>query len=111
MNKGNIIILNGVSSAGKTTLAFALQQALAEPYLRLSLDDFQAMLPAKVIEQDFDDSVCRAQAVLLQTVKMLSCFQTFGQYVALLHDHPVLLVRVDCPLQELRRRELDGVTG
>ena len=63
MKKGNIIILNGVSSAGKTTLAFALQQALAEPYLRLSLDDFQTMLPANVIEQDFDDSVCRAQVL------------------------------------------------
>lgn len=121
MKKGNIIILNGVSSSGKTTLAGALQNTFTETYVRLSLDDFQAMLPAKVIEKDFDASVCQAQTLLLQTVKalsdgavnvvvdnvMLSCFQTFKEYVAVLHEYPVLLVRVDCPLSELRRRELE----
>lgn len=43
-----IIYLNGPSSAGKTTLALALQERLAAPYLRLSLDTLIDAMPAKV---------------------------------------------------------------
>src|SRR5215475_13078719 len=35
---GKIILLNGVSSAGKSTLARSLQQQLPEPFLHLSFD-------------------------------------------------------------------------
>ncbi|MCW5892274.1 MAG: chemotaxis protein [bacterium] len=35
-----VILLNGPSSAGKTTIARALQARIAEPFLRLSFDDF-----------------------------------------------------------------------
>lgn len=35
-----VILLNGPSSAGKTTIARALQARLAEPFLRLGFDDF-----------------------------------------------------------------------
>lgn len=38
---GNIILLNGSSSAGKTTLAVTLQQVLAEPYHHIALDQFR----------------------------------------------------------------------
>jgi chloramphenicol 3-O phosphotransferase len=37
---GNIIVLNGTSSSGKTTLAKALQRRLDEPYLHLGNDQF-----------------------------------------------------------------------
>jgi len=40
-----VIILNGVSSAGKTTLAKAIQQAASGDFLHLSMDGFMAMLP------------------------------------------------------------------
>lgn len=44
---GTIIVLNGTSSAGKTSLATALQDALLPtPYLSLGFDLFMAMLPA-----------------------------------------------------------------
>ncbi len=39
------ILLNGVSSAGKTTLAKAIQSVASEPILHIALDDFIAMLP------------------------------------------------------------------
>ena len=45
MNKGKIIILNGVSSSGKTTLSKALQNAFSEEYLVLGIDDIIGMLP------------------------------------------------------------------
>ncbi len=38
---GKIILLNGSSSAGKTTLAITLQQVLAEPYHHMALDQFR----------------------------------------------------------------------
>ena len=42
---GNIIFLNGSSSAGKTTLAIMLQQLLAEPYQHIALDQFRDGMP------------------------------------------------------------------
>lgn len=47
MSFGNIIFLNGTSSAGKTTLAHALQEVLPEPYLHIALDQFRDGLPDK----------------------------------------------------------------
>jgi chloramphenicol 3-O phosphotransferase len=45
---GRVIVLNGTTSAGKSTLAKALQRKLAargEPWLVLGLDDFFARMP------------------------------------------------------------------
>ncbi|MEX0942474.1 MAG: AAA family ATPase [Pseudomonadales bacterium] len=47
MALGQIIFLNGTSSAGKTTLAHALQEVLPEPYLHVALDHFRDGLPAR----------------------------------------------------------------
>jgi len=44
---GRIIFLNGTSSSGKTTLAYALQELLPEPWLHVALDQFRDGLPAK----------------------------------------------------------------
>jgi len=41
----NIILLNGCSSSGKSTIALKLQQLLSEPYQYLSLDQFRDGLP------------------------------------------------------------------
>jgi chloramphenicol 3-O phosphotransferase len=47
MVHGKIIFLNGTSSAGKTTLAHALQEVLVEPYIHVALDQFRDGLPAR----------------------------------------------------------------
>lgn len=50
MGSGRVIVLNGTTSAGKTTLARALQRKLAsmgEPWIRIGLDDFFARSPAE----------------------------------------------------------------
>jgi len=47
MTPGNVIFLNGSSSAGKTTLAVMLQQLLPEPYQHLALDQFRDGLPGR----------------------------------------------------------------
>jgi chloramphenicol 3-O phosphotransferase len=41
MPTGKIILLNGSSSAGKTTLAITLQQLLPEPWHHIALDQFR----------------------------------------------------------------------
>jgi chloramphenicol 3-O phosphotransferase len=41
MEPGNVIFLNGSSSAGKTTIAKKLQQLLPEPYQHIALDQFR----------------------------------------------------------------------
>jgi chloramphenicol 3-O phosphotransferase len=40
-----IIVINGVSSAGKTSVARALQTIAAQPFLHVQLDTFMQMLP------------------------------------------------------------------
>jgi chloramphenicol 3-O phosphotransferase len=45
--QGRIIFLNGTSSSGKTTLAYALQELLPEPWLHVALDQFRDGLPPK----------------------------------------------------------------
>ena len=47
MKKGKIILLNGSSSAGKTTLALALQTLLKEPWQHIALDQFRDGLPMR----------------------------------------------------------------
>lgn len=44
----NVILLNGCSSAGKTTLALALQNQLKEPYQHIALDQFRDGMPSRV---------------------------------------------------------------
>lgn len=45
-----IILLNGVGSAGKSSIAKALQDITAEPFLHLSMDVFLEMLPPRYFD-------------------------------------------------------------
>ena len=45
MKRGKIILINGASSAGKTSIVRALQPILDEAYLEAGLDKFLFMLP------------------------------------------------------------------
>jgi chloramphenicol 3-O phosphotransferase len=47
MTPGQIILLNGSSSAGKTTLAHTLQQLLSEPWHHIALDQFRDGMPGR----------------------------------------------------------------
>ena len=44
-----VVILNGVSSVGKTSIAKALQRIAAEPFLNVSMDAFLDMLPERTL--------------------------------------------------------------
>lgn len=50
--KGKAIIINGGSSAGKTSLGKALQQELKQPYLLMGIDLFWFTMPERQIDLD-----------------------------------------------------------
>ncbi|MFN4113650.1 MAG: chloramphenicol phosphotransferase CPT family protein [Sphingomonadaceae bacterium] len=47
-----IIVLNGVSSVGKSSVAKAVQRIAQKPFLHVQMDDFLSMLPPRAIKQD-----------------------------------------------------------
>lgn len=44
---GNVVLLNGTSSAGKSSIARALQEIMEAPYLHTGIDHFLRRVPAK----------------------------------------------------------------
>lgn len=50
---GRAIVLVGVSSVGKTSVAEQLQQQLSDPFLHVGLDHFLAMFPQRWNGQEF----------------------------------------------------------
>jgi len=119
MKKGKIIFLNGVSSAGKSTLAKALQNKLSEPFYLLANDMFCDMAPEKFWDINAAETCDRALKGMYHAIKTFSdiginvvvddvLLQDFrlGECLGLLHDYSVLFVHVVCSsLEELRRRE------
>ncbi|AKD57418.1 chloramphenicol phosphotransferase CPT family protein [Spirosoma radiotolerans] len=121
---GKIILLNGASSAGKSTLAKALQQQLDEPFLRFSFDLFlfeSDILPKHFIRrQSHTWAPLRVQWLEgyfnclpalafagnnLVIDYILETQQELDQLTALLAPFEVFFVGVHCPLPELERRE------
>ena len=126
MEKGNIIILNGVSSSGKTTLAKTLQGRLSHPYFHMDVDTFCLMSPEKFnvdnysVQHNFVSNMFHAVKLFsdLGFNLVVPCvfledsgaggsdkFNFLDKCVNLLHSYPVLFVHVKCPVEELRRRE------
>lgn len=126
MSKGKIILLNGVSSSGKSTLGLALQDTLSEKYFLFSQDGFSETWPYKFWKEDGDGIYIETMKYMNRTIRMLAesgvniiidhlfldngkpnatgvvvlrdCVESFW-------DLPVLFVRVDCDYDELDRRE------
>lgn len=57
MTLGKIVLLNGASSSGKSSLVAALQRTLAEPYLEGGIDKFIFMLPRRYLNRPLWDDV------------------------------------------------------
>ncbi|MCL1858335.1 MAG: chloramphenicol phosphotransferase CPT family protein [Oscillospiraceae bacterium] len=122
MKKGKIIILNGTSSAGKSTLARVLQDRVSEAFFVISGDDYMQMLGRSKYVDISNESYIqynlveaytakalsdRGMNLIMDTVHFTDTEEEVGlkEWVELLRDNPVLFVMVTCPLEELRRRE------
>lgn len=57
MESGTVIIVNGASSSGKTSIVKALQASFEEPYLDAGLDRFLWMLPGRYLNRPLWDDV------------------------------------------------------
>ena len=126
---GTIIILNGTSSSGKTSLVRALQDLLDEPFLDAGLDRFLWMLPARYLRPPLWDEVLgravsagpeghRLVSGMHQAIAALSragCNVVADHVLVeprwleecslLFADLPAYLVGVRCPLAVLEERE------
>jgi len=118
MERGKIIFLNGVSSAGKSTLTKSLQEKLTEPYCWLSVDNFLSTIHEKFFNSEYRASLSQALRAMHHTIKLFSDMglnvivdhvlekqKWLDECVEILYEYPVLFVHVTCPLEELRRRE------
>jgi len=116
MKKGRIIFLEGVSSAGKTTLAKTLQARLPEPFFWLAGDTIWTMAPEK-FKHDMEVIFPKIDAATINTIKLFSklgidvivdiapVIRSNRKFAKMLRNCPVLYVNVTCPPEELRRRE------
>lgn len=117
-----IILLNGPSSAGKSTLALELQMRLKEAifanYSIVSIDDFMKPDTAKKIYEDnvfkITGDMCnqviedlkKYDGVIIDHV--ITSERIFEKLKERLGKHSILLVQVTAPLSVLIERELAG---
>jgi chloramphenicol 3-O phosphotransferase len=129
MHHGTIILLNGTSSSGKTSILHALQALLEQPYLEAGIDKFIFMLPERYLERPLWDEVLglavtagqaghtlvsgmhHAIAALSQTGNNVLADHVLvepawvQECAALLADLPAYLIGIRCPLEVLEQRE------
>lgn len=122
MNQARIILLHGASSAGKSTLAKALQRALDEPFLLFASDNLALGLPERRersgpfrwwgnVRPRFFDGFQRCIASLaaagndLIVDHIIEFAEWRSELRRLLQPYDVFLVGVFCALDELERRE------
>ncbi len=119
-NKGLIILLNGPSSGGKTTLSRNLQKRSPVPLYYTSYDLTEGQMNPYIhrfttidAEEDFLTvmyTMARAASDIGRNMVVDNCFfdtqDIYETAMDILRDHPVLFVRVKCPVEELRRREI-----
>ncbi|MES2951744.1 MAG: AAA family ATPase [Pseudomonadota bacterium] len=121
----NIIVLNGTSSSGKTSLARALQARMRAPIQHVQLDAFRRMEPNGYWDVSYQQdpaleamkhaALCRAMHAALSEYARHGIDVIFDTVLwhredwrYLLEDLdalPVYLVGVNCELEELVRRE------
>lgn len=129
MGYGNIILLNGTSSSGKTSILQALQDILEEPYLNAGIDKFIWMLPKRYLEKPLWDDVlgladqggATGHLLFHGMHQAIAALSRAGNHV--LADHvlvestwlkecvdlfcelPAYFVGIRCPLEVLEQRE------
>ena len=117
--KRQIILLNGPSSSGKSTLAGALQGLIlekrSERYGVVSIDDYLKMSISKTIYEDhvfeISDILCNKALEMLETGDgviidhVITSERIFEHLKEKLSSGHLRMVHVTCPLHLLRERE------
>ena len=117
--KKQIILLNGPSSSGKSTLSKALQRLIeekrGETYAIISIDDFMKLALDETIYEDdvfeISGDMCLAALEALKTSPgviidhVITSQRIFCQLMDMLGQYPIHQVHVSCPLEVLLERE------
>lgn len=123
MNRGRIIFLNGVTSAGKTSIVEALQDREDVFFYVVANDLFQEMVGERWLRRDYWKELAKVVLLMYRTAKLLSDEghdvlidgilverpQFDGhlrRLLDILKDNPFDIVEVACPLDICRVRNI-----
>ena len=114
----NVILLNGPSSAGKSTLSKELQKRLGESDLEsviISIDDYMVTDPKETIYEDdiyeIMPAMCRDLKEAVRAGKIvimdhaITSERIFDAFLDAAKDANALTVKVTCDIDILRQRE------
>lgn len=124
MEKGRIIFLNGVTSAGKTSIVEALQERDDIFFYVVANDLFQEMVGDKYLRQNYWKYLSEVIIMMYHTAKLYSDMGKnvlidgilvereeikphYPQLLEILKDNPLDIVEVYCPLEICRQRNID----
>ena len=125
-----LILLNGTSSAGKSSIIKCLQEKLQQPYLDMGLDKFLYMLPSQYMKQplwkevwdhthagDLGNRLMSGMHYSLRSMldrgnliiadHVLIEKNWVSELAELFHDQPAYFIGIHCPLEILEQREID----
>ena len=114
-----VILLNGPSSSGKSTLAKELQTLIEEQKADsckvVSIDDFMKTDPMETIYEDdvwaVSGDLCEQVLDILRSGSnviidhVITSERIFRQLKEMLHAYPLHTVKITCPLEVLKERE------
>ncbi len=117
--KKQIILLNGPSSSGKSTLAAALQAQIlkkrGEKYEVVSIDDFMKCEPMETIYEDdvyeISGDLCEKVLEAMRSMDgviidhVITSERIFTQLTEAAGAYPLRTVHITCPPEILRKRE------
>ena len=123
MEKGRIIFLNGVTSAGKTSIVEAIQERDDIFFYVVANDLFQEMVGEKYLRENYWKYLSEVIIMMYHTAKLYSdmgknvlidrilveraeIIPHYQRVLEILKDNPLDLVEVYCPLDICRKRNI-----
>lgn len=123
MEKGRIIFLNGVTSAGKTSIVEAIQDRDDVFFHVVANDLFQEMVGEKFLRENYWKYLSEVIIMMYHTAKLFSDMGKnvlidgilvereeirphYQQLVDILKDNPLDIVEVYCPLDICRKKNM-----
>lgn len=123
MEKGRIIFLNGVTSAGKTSIVEAIQERDDVFFYVVANDLFQKMVGEKFLREDYWKYLSEVIILMYHTAKLYSDMGKnvlidgmlvekdeikphYQQLLEILKDNPLDVIDVYCPLEICRERNI-----
>lgn len=123
MEKGRVIFLNGVTSAGKTSIVEALQERDDVFFYVVANDLFEEMVGEKYLRENYWKYLSEVIIMMYHTARLYSDMGKnvlidgilvereeikphYQQMTEILKDNPLDVVEVYCPLEICRKRNL-----